>query len=209
MGQRLAVNFAEEMVYWYLRLNGFFVLQNFVLHSSDLDGTQNADVDLLAIRHRFTFEEVGGQPFDKDEVLFSNFDPDKHISIICEVKSGPNPTESSLSLNKEDRLKYALQRLGVFSTDKIQTKHLPKLKNEPMSNGNYHQVAKLLISQKPAAYSSCLCLTLDHIESFLRNHLKKYIDEKSGARLFFDSELLQHMLWSIKQETTRPRKLTR
>lgn len=197
------MNFAEEMVYWYLRLNGFFVLQNFVLHRNDLTGTQNADVDLLAIRHRFTYEEVGGQPSDKDDALFSNFHLDKHVAIICEVKSGQNPSETSLSLNKEDRLKYALQRLGIFSTEKIKTKHLPKLAKESMTAGNHHQVVKLFISQKPVSYSSCLCLTLDHIELFLRNHLKKYIDEKSSARLFFNSELLQYMLWTINQETTR------
>ena len=26
------MNFAEQLVYWYLRLNGFFPITNFVLH---------------------------------------------------------------------------------------------------------------------------------------------------------------------------------
>ena len=29
------MNFAEELVYWYLRLNGFFPITNFVLHRDE------------------------------------------------------------------------------------------------------------------------------------------------------------------------------
>ncbi len=31
------MNYAETLAYWYLRLNGFFPLKNFVLHSSRLE----------------------------------------------------------------------------------------------------------------------------------------------------------------------------
>ncbi len=47
------MNYGETLTYWYLRLNGFFLLRNFVLHPSyESEGTNNqaADSDLLAVR---------------------------------------------------------------------------------------------------------------------------------------------------------------
>ncbi|WP_231968934.1 hypothetical protein [Thermoanaerobacterium sp. RBIITD] len=43
-------NFAEELTYWYLRFNGFFLLQNFVLHNlreGEQRGTADSDLRQL------------------------------------------------------------------------------------------------------------------------------------------------------------------
>jgi hypothetical protein len=72
------MNYGETLAYWYLWLNGFFPLKNFVLHSShrtkdaypsarfnNIDPENNymqaVDSDLIAIRFPFVYEEVGGQ----------------------------------------------------------------------------------------------------------------------------------------------------
>jgi hypothetical protein len=52
-------NFAEEICYWYFRLNGFFLLENYVLHRSDTNSSHYADIDLLGIRTKNVKEEVG------------------------------------------------------------------------------------------------------------------------------------------------------
>ena len=41
----------EKVAYWYLRLNGFLQIENFVVHPSGRGG-QRADADLLAVRCR-------------------------------------------------------------------------------------------------------------------------------------------------------------
>lgn len=62
------VNFAEEIAYWYLRLNGFLLLQNFVLHRMGRGPQRGtADSDLLAIRFPYVYEEIGGQDHDWDQ----------------------------------------------------------------------------------------------------------------------------------------------
>jgi hypothetical protein len=55
------MNYGETFAYWYLRLNGFFPLRNFVLHrlSQPNGRRENADVDLLAIRFPFVHERYG------------------------------------------------------------------------------------------------------------------------------------------------------
>ncbi len=52
-------NFGEELAYWYLRLNGFFLIDDFVLHNADLVSSQNADADVIGIRNPFTIERIG------------------------------------------------------------------------------------------------------------------------------------------------------
>ena len=45
------MNYGETLAYWYLRLNGFFLLRNFVLHplhESEANDRYTADSDLLA-----------------------------------------------------------------------------------------------------------------------------------------------------------------
>ena len=44
------MNFGETLAYWYLRLNGFIPMRNFVLHRAGIQAPQSADTDLLAIR---------------------------------------------------------------------------------------------------------------------------------------------------------------
>lgn len=59
------MNFGEELGYWYLRLNGFFVTRNFVMHENvigrNLEKSRRftADVDLLALRPQFVLESIG------------------------------------------------------------------------------------------------------------------------------------------------------
>lgn len=44
-------NYGEERAYWYLRLNGFFPLSNFVVHKDEMV-QYRADVDLLTASRR-------------------------------------------------------------------------------------------------------------------------------------------------------------
>ncbi|SHF32168.1 hypothetical protein SAMN02745195_02362 [Thermoanaerobacter uzonensis DSM 18761] len=85
-------NFAEELTYWYFRLNGFFLLQNYVLHNIGEERQRGtADADLLAIRFPYVYEEIGGHSNDWDSEKFSEwgFNIEKNnLALIVEVKSG-------------------------------------------------------------------------------------------------------------------------
>ncbi|HTT82112.1 MAG TPA: hypothetical protein VMF67_01385 [Rhizomicrobium sp.] len=53
----------EEVAYWYFRLNGFFQIENFVIHPKR-HGGQRTDADLLAIRFPFRAERMFDDPND-------------------------------------------------------------------------------------------------------------------------------------------------
>src|SRR5258708_7807056 len=46
---------AEQLGYWYLRLNGFLTITNFIVHP-DQGRNQETDVDLLAVRFPYRAE---------------------------------------------------------------------------------------------------------------------------------------------------------
>lgn len=121
-------NFAEELTYWYFRLNGFFLLENYVLHNVG-EGNQRgtADADLLAIRFPHVYEKVGGQgkDWDKDKFLEWGFDIEEdHLALIVEVKSGENVEKSEIENSfSPERLKTALYRFGIFPRDDVSCIH--------------------------------------------------------------------------------------
>jgi hypothetical protein len=51
----------EKVAYWYFRLNGFFQIENFVVHP-ERRGTQRTDADLLAVRFPHRAERLFDNP---------------------------------------------------------------------------------------------------------------------------------------------------
>ena len=76
----------ERVAYWYLRLNGFLQIENFVVHP-ERRGSQRTDADLLGVRfrHRAEFAFDHGEPMADDERLFLS--PRFDDVVIVEVKT--------------------------------------------------------------------------------------------------------------------------
>ncbi|MEW4370995.1 hypothetical protein [Paenibacillus kandeliae] len=186
-------NFAEELVYWYLRFNGFFPLANFVLHREGLcAGSQSADADLIAIRPKFVYEEIGVD--HKDPMLFKHFSMKTNIGLMCEVKSGNYVSREDIHLGRKERISYCLKRIGFFSNKKLQ-EHSKTLESHPIAKGDFHQVGKLLVTKREMHVPGFICLSLDHIEKFIMERISLFSREKDGAKLHFDSDMLQYMIW--------------
>ncbi|MBW5447627.1 hypothetical protein GE107_16335 [Cohnella sp. CFH 77786] len=190
-------NYAEELVYWYLRFNGFFPLTNFVLHRQDLTSNQNADADLLGVRPKFVREEVGRGHVDKALFNSDNLNLAKNIGIICEVKSGMQ-RHPRIPLDQEDRILYALKRIGFFAGEKLRI-HAQTLKSNKVARGDFHEVGKLFISEREEDLPGFICITLGHVERFILERIDQFSDEKEGSRHFFDSDMLQYMIWKQGQ----------
>jgi len=67
-------NYAEEIVYWYYRLNHFFPLKNFVMHLVEEREHMrtSAEIDFLAIKPSHATESI---PTD----LHYELKPDQHL----------------------------------------------------------------------------------------------------------------------------------
>lgn len=92
------MNYGEEIAYWYLRLNGFFPITNFVIHRSQ-DIEHRSDIDVLAVRLPYVYEEVGGNPDDWDVSLINQLDFNHGLGVICEVKTGEHSVSDLFRLS--------------------------------------------------------------------------------------------------------------
>lgn len=180
------LNSSEEHSYWYLRLNGFFLIDNFVIHKSE--GVEySSDADLIGIRTQFVYEEIGGKAEDWDKKLLKHFDPKALIGIICQVKGGEIGNKP---LFREPYLSYSIKRLGLASNIEPIINQLSKSPIATFTNdlGQTCQVAKLLITRdEPTKDINYLWLRLEDVYAFILGRIQKYPKQKYSDRNFFSS----------------------
>ena len=190
------MNYGEEIAYWYLRLNGFFPITNFVIHrSSEIE--HSADCDLLAIRFPSVYEEIGGNPDDWDEELSNEFGFDHTIGIICEVKTGRYKLEE---IFRPEYVKYAIGRLGFTPRENIAaiSDELNKVALLEIEEGR--RIGKLLIANDQKGPSNFIFRSLNSAEDFINDRVEKYSKEKYADRMYFGSELFQHTIHLIHRK---------
>jgi len=184
-------NFGEEITYWYLRLNGFFPIRNFVIHRT-AETEYPSDIDILAIRPPYVYEKVGGQSGDWDENL-AFLDFTKVIGLIVEVKTGELEEDK---LFRPRYVEYAVGRLGLVEQTNDIEEIAAELENVAVlkDKGDY-QIGKLLITEyEPKKEGNYYCMFLEKLTEFLQWRIRKYPKEKYGDKLFFPSDYLQNLI---------------
>ena len=201
------INFSEEIAYWYLRLNGFFPISNFVIHKTDIN-KHTSDADVLGIRTPFVFEEIGGQKCDWDDHFIAKFESGSIIGIICQVKGGATGTTEKLF--SEEYLLRSVKRLGltkdinpVMKTLRMET--IYECESKIPGNLSKFSIAKLLISRDiPSANNNYIHLSLDHVIKFIIERIQKYKQQKYADRGFFSSMALQTLIEYLKYKDKNP-----
>jgi hypothetical protein len=199
------VNYAEELTYWYLRLNGFFLIENFVIHREGHQIEHRADADLLAIRFPHVREAIGGMPMDFDnDILFRAFNQNRIIGLIVEVKSSRGQIQPNIFTDR-GRMQYALHRFGFEMRDEeieaLANNH-QWIRNEQITGERPFQIGKLLVHDQNNEINPNFAfnLNLTHVTEFIKGRFIRYRREKWGSRMFFPSPLMQYLIW----ETSAP-----
>lgn len=193
------MNYGEEHAYWYLRLNGFFPLQNFVVHRHGRN-EHRSDVDVLAVRPPLVYEEIGGQQDDWDQFLAEHVPLDRVLGVICEVKTGAFKADE---LFAHRNLIGATQRIGLLAPTACEAA-ANKLMADSSIQLEQGTIFKLLVSEQPSN-GPYLNRTIDDIRNFLRWRIKRYPNEKFASRLFFPSTLLQETISAVAHPPDRRR----
>lgn len=187
------MNFGERLTYWYLRLNGFFLLPDFVLHGTVNSG---ADVDVLAVRLPHVTEAIGGQPGDWDP-RFEEWGIDLSrdmVGMVVEVKTGRYRPNSLARSGSRDRLSVSLQRLGLFPADMIDNV-VEQLIRACSHRVDFVVVSKLLVGDiRPADVPLWRSITLAQVDTFICERVRRY-RRKGSDRMFFPDELMQYLAW--------------
>ncbi len=181
------MNYGEDIGYWYLRLNGFFLLQNYVAHGM---GNKHplGQIDLLGVRPAHVFEDVGGQDDDWDPELFEPMHAEgQAIGLICEVKTGDY---EGAELFRQPTLGPVIRRLGLID-DEVVDVLVDKLVHSPQASTGTVTIAKLLIAVDPTDSPLFLSLSLDDVEDFVQGRAARYVHIKQRDRMLFPQGLFQ------------------
>ncbi|MEO8285043.1 MAG: hypothetical protein ABI670_01240 [Chloroflexota bacterium] len=215
-------NYAETIADWYLRLNGFFTVQDFVLHPPESGLQNSSDTDILAVRFPDVSEKIGyvhppDWTFldDCDTDSFNEWDLalDKGVTApIVQVKGGD--TRADITEFSVERLLYAIKRVGLFAevewaTIQQELVHravtfrvyqlLPAANAaEPITQR--YAIGKLVISKVPTSHNGpWVHLSLASAEKFIYERFKTYKERKPYDWDKFPNELMQYMLWRVQR----------
>jgi hypothetical protein len=179
-------NYGEDFAYWYLRLNGFFPLTNFVVHRRG-NLAHSGDVDLVAVRPPNVYEAVGGGPEDWDPLLTPIIDFSKPAGIVCEVKTGQYVAKR---LFPRAKLEYAVGRLGLVPRERIEVVTQGIRERPSIAISGRFSITKMLIADhlKPGPFVG---ISLDHVKAFLKERVARYPKDKYRDRLFFQDGVFQ------------------
>lgn len=185
------MNYGETLAYWYLRLNGFFPLRNFVMHMPH-ERRQRSDCDILALRLPKVSEDIGGQADDWDRARFESWrlSLDVPIVMIVQVKTGTEGEPGEAFASK--RLVQGIRRAGLWDFEAIE-KIAKDLEGVPLLQAGGPFVAKLLIASRPIESTTYLSMKLDDATRFIEGRFKRYSEQKEKDRLFFNDELIQFL----------------
>ncbi len=186
------MNYAEEITYWFYRLNGYFIIRNFVIHNIPGNRiTSGSDVDLLAIRFPYVREEVGGQEDDWHPTI-TNFINDNAISaLIVEVKSGRNNPDD---LFLREDIQYVLPRFGCFAEIPEEDINNIETNSDYLKQPENIRVSKILVSEDIVQDDRFNSISLGEMRDFIRERINRYRQQKFQSRLFFPSDLLQYLI---------------
>jgi hypothetical protein len=171
---------AEQLAYWYLTLNGFLTIQNFIVHP-DTGSEQRTDADILGVHfpHR---AELKCNPMVDDEP-FVEF-KDRLYIIIAEVKRSICRLNGPLTEPKKENLQRVLRAIGAFPEKQVETVAENIYTSGIFSNNAYY----LTLACFGAAANSDIGknfpgipqILWDKVLTFIDNRFRKYRDQKAS-----------------------------
>lgn len=105
----------EKLAYWYLRLNGFLTIENFVVHP-DMGSQQCTDIDLIAARFPHRAELLKNPMPDDDRIVL---DPNRILIVLAEVKTGTCDLNSPWTNRDKSNIQRVLSAVGPFERKRV------------------------------------------------------------------------------------------
>jgi hypothetical protein len=108
----------DSLAEWFLRLNGFFTVLNFVVHpASTAEGTlQRTDADVLGVRFPDRREVVGGVAL-RDHTLFAN--SARTQMVIAEVTAGTCKLNGPWTRSEDQNVDHVIRSMGCVRDEEV------------------------------------------------------------------------------------------
>lgn len=178
----------ERLAYWYLRLNGFLLLENFIIHP-DRGNEQRTDADLLGVRFANRSENpvlpMADDPVVADSSTFCNV-------VIVEVKKGRCELNGPWTRQDDENIQRVLRALGCFPESEVNL-----VAKELYKQGRYATAdvtCRLLAFGDYVGHLAISQIMFDHMIQFIHNRFKAYRRQKSSIGNWpLDGRILRQM----------------
>jgi len=171
---------AEQLAYWYLRLNGFLTIQNFIVHP-DTGSGQRTDADILGVRFPYR-AELRPNPMVDDEP-FVRF-KDKPYIIIAEVKRNLCSLNGPWTEPEKENLQRVLRAIGAFPEDQVETVAKNIYTSGMFSNTSYYITlacfGKTSNSDISKNFPNVPQILWDKVLTFIYHRFRTYRNQKSS-----------------------------
>jgi len=182
----------ETIVRWYLRFNGFFTVESFIVHEVVNQGNQQGgETDILGVRFPFSQENAGFQILNDTNLLGTGTRENGLTDIIiAEVKNRDDDYLNGIWKDPDpkylERVAYIIRWIGIFKDENEIHRAASEIKSKyQFQEGNYrirfiyfgkrkHQsIEQLGITQ----------ITFDEVIDFLLHlRMPSFYVHNSGAR---------------------------
>jgi hypothetical protein len=129
---------AEQLAYWYLRLNGFLTIPNFVVHPEH-GRNQGTDVDILGVRFPYRAESHPDSMSD-DTTFAGPAKPfgEKSFVALAEVKTGLCKLNGAWTDPDKRNMQRVLAALGIVPMSEVEAVAQSIYEKGCYSNQLYH-----------------------------------------------------------------------
>jgi len=183
---------AEEVGYWYMRLNGFLTTPNFIVHPDNPGGRQMTDIDIMGVRFPYRAELLQN-PLEDDQVFQA--DDIRPLIVIGETKSGP--CRINRTLQNPENIMRVLLAIGLFPVE-----HTNDIAVQITQSGSYesdfYRVALCCLGDEEdpdfvERFPGMLQITWQRVLSFIYRRFHQYRNIKAQHDQW---DWAGHLLWN-------------
>jgi hypothetical protein len=188
---------SEDVAYWYLRLNGFLTLKNFLVHG-DRRGEERTEIDVLGVRFQHRREHFAN-PMEDDAWITKAAST---IVVFCDAKRGARDFNDSWTRRDRRVMESFLALVGI----------VPQIRWRKVAQDLYRRgqsspkkgllLTTLLVhhdpsSMAPVRWPDAPRVQLGHALRFIHERFEIYRNIKS-AHTQWDAS--GHRLWDLYDE---------
>ncbi len=170
---------SERLAYWYLRLNGFLTITNFVVHP-DFGRGQRTDVDILGCRFPFRQELLENSMLDDASIILSNL---KTTIVIAEVKRRVCNLNGPWTKPEMQNMQRVIHAIGAFPDGEINKVADGLYENGPYENDVYLITLLCFGShmnpEKGKTHPNVRQILWNDVLAFIYNRFKNYLMQKT------------------------------
>jgi hypothetical protein len=170
----------ERLAYWYLRLNGFLTLTNFIVHP-DQGRNQETDVDVMGVRFPYRAENLA-RPM-VDDAIFRSAES-RILFRIAEVKAGRCSLNGPWTNAERRNMLRVLSSIGAFERAEAQ-RVADALYDKGAYENDLYDVALMCFGgtenkELASAYSNVQQVLWPSVLTFIFRRFRAYRNEKAS-----------------------------